>query len=151
MVALAAPNPAEQSPYHCSLFPIKMSAKSQESHRAESLAGLDHSRGLVHRQAQWARGTDKDGHDTPETRMYTLSLSHTPSLVWVYQPQGLEYIFRFYSRDLRSSRLIAALWKHTKTQEGADYIDNLQRHIREPHQETSFNGSLAHKHDHDRW
>lgn len=51
VVALAAPTPAEQSPYHSSLFPIKMSAKSQESHGTESLAGLDHSRGPVHREA----------------------------------------------------------------------------------------------------
>lgn len=58
VVAPAAPTsaepphtPAEQSPYHSSLFPIKMSAKSQESHGAESLAGLDHSRGPVHREA----------------------------------------------------------------------------------------------------
>lgn len=29
-------NPDQQSPYHSSLFPIKMSAKSQESHGAES-------------------------------------------------------------------------------------------------------------------
>lgn len=71
--------PAEQSPYHSSLFPIKMSAKSQESHGAESLAGLDHSRGLVHREARWTRSTDKDGHDTPETRTYTRCLIHTGS------------------------------------------------------------------------
>lgn len=51
VVVLAAPTTAEQSPYHSSLFPIKMSAKSQESHRAESLAGLDHSRGLVQGEA----------------------------------------------------------------------------------------------------
>lgn len=43
--------PVEQSPYHSSLFPIKMSAKSQESHGAESLAGLDRSLGPVHREA----------------------------------------------------------------------------------------------------
>lgn len=51
VVALATPTTAEQSPYHSSLFPIKMSAKSQESHGAKSLAGLDHSRGLVRGEA----------------------------------------------------------------------------------------------------
>lgn len=52
VVAPAAPPPlppaqppAEQSPYHSSLFPIKPSAKSQVSHGAESLAGLDRSLG----------------------------------------------------------------------------------------------------------
>lgn len=59
-----------------SLFPIKMSVKSQESHGAESLAGLDHSRGLVHREAWWTKGTDKDGHNTPETH----TCAHTASL-----------------------------------------------------------------------
>lgn len=49
--ALATPTTAEQSPYHSSLFPIKMSAKSQESHGAKSLAGLDHSQSLVRGEA----------------------------------------------------------------------------------------------------
>lgn len=72
--------PAEQSPYHSSLFPIKMSAKSQESHGAESPAGLGRSR---------AGCTGKHGGPealikmamTPLRRTHTRFLIHTePSL-----------------------------------------------------------------------
>lgn len=115
--------PAEQSPYHSSLFPIKMSAKSQESHGAESPAGLGRSR---------AGCTGKHGGPealikmamTPLRRTHTHAFSYTPSRAWVYQPLRLEYISRprcrLYWRCLLGAH--CSLWKLMWGETGSEKV-----------------------------
>lgn len=81
------------------------------------------------------------------THVCTLSLSYKPSLVWVYQPQGLEYISRLYCR----CQLIGlSMEMYEKT--GSDRLCGL---LAAAHQRTSpreiLNGSPADMLDHDRW